>query len=74
MKHYIPFGVGVHRCVGKKIAELSILLTTAIASGIANWRRIETGKSYKMIFDATSSGGRMCDIHQSKMSFGILFV
>ena len=53
VKHYIPFGVGVHRCVGKNLAELSILLTTAIASGMADWRRIETDKSYKMIFDAT---------------------
>ena len=53
VKHYIPFGVGVHRCAGKNLAELTIPLIIAIAAVTADWHRIETEESYRIIYDAT---------------------
>lgn len=50
---YLTFGVGPYRCIGKKLIEVVLTLTAAIAAMDADWRRIPTDSGNRMTVDAS---------------------
>eukprot|EP00126_Sphaerothecum_destruens_P000086 Sdes_comp10105_c0_seq1m1709 len=52
-KHYLAFGIGPHRCMGKEYAYNHLSLFVSLFSTLCDWERIKTKESDKIIYSPT---------------------